>query len=248
MNDPAPPSRLPISLLIAGLSILALATSFFFRPAPVETDSALLRSGPGLSVVNDDLGVEFTPSVISGDGLIFYPGARVEPESYAWLGVGLAERGHPVFVARFPLDFALFAPARALAIRKAHPELGRWAIGGHGLGGEVAASFAHDHPGSATALVLLASMPPYPADLSSSNLRALLVTASEDGIATESEVDRRFRLLPPTTRRVVIEGGNHAQFGEYGEEQGDGHSKIEGNRQRAMTVDAILSFLEGEGG
>ncbi len=248
MNDPSPPSRAPALILIAVLSVLSLGTALYFRPAPDGSDPSLQDSGPSVSVHREILGLFFMPVSPSGEALIFYPGSRIPPEAYSWLGAGLAAKGHPVYIARFPFNFPFFAASRAAAIEKAHPEVPRWAIGGHAQGGTMAAAFVHDHPGAVSSLILIAAIPEKSADLSSSRLPVLQISASEDGLATEAELSDSLNLLPAGLRRVVIQGGNHAQFGEYGEEKGDRPSTIDGGRQRAMTLDAILGFLEGGGG
>ncbi|HUX38801.1 MAG TPA: alpha/beta hydrolase [Rectinemataceae bacterium] len=248
MNDPSPPSRAPALILIAVLSALSLGAAFYFRPAPDESDPSLQDTGPSVAVHREMLGVFFMPVSASGVGLIFYPGARIPPEAYSWLGAGLAAKGHPVFIARFPFNFPQFAASRAMAIEKAHPEIGPWAIGGHAQGGSMAAAFAHDHPAAVSSLILMAAAPDRSANLSSSGLPVLQISATEDGLETEAKMRASLSLLPPDARRVVIQGGNHAHFGEYGEEKGDRPSTIGGDRQRAMTLDAILGFLGGGGG
>ena len=248
MNDPRPPSRIPSVLLVLILSTLAVAAALYFRPAADETDPALLESGQGVQVVPEALDLAFLPSSRSGSALVFYPGARIPVEAYAWLGVELAKRGHPVFVVRFPLNFAIFAPNRALAVERAHPEIPEWIIGGHSLGGAMAAAFAHGHPDSVKALALIASWPPASASLASSNLPILLVSASQDGLATEDKIKKAESLLPSTVRRVDINGGNHAQFGEYGRQKGDGAPLIDGARQREVTAEILLSFFDEVGG
>ena len=120
MNDPSPKSRLPSILLIVVLSALALAGAWYFRPAPIQSSSVDLVSQSAYSVQFEGLGIFYLPSASLGEGLVFYPGARVPPEAYAWLGSGLAAKGHPVFIVRFPFNFAVFAPGRAEAVLKAH--------------------------------------------------------------------------------------------------------------------------------
>lgn len=247
MNDPAPKSYAPAIILVAALSCVAIGAAWFFRPATTESAPELLASSTGFTIRFEDNGIYYEPRNPSGDGLIFYPEARVEPESYAWLGAGLAAAGHPVYLARFPLNFASFAPRRADAIRRDHPDVLRWALGGHSLGGTVAATYALAHRDGVTALILIAALPPDSIDLASSNMKVLLVSASEDGLVDEGKIDAAGGRLPATTKRVVIQGGNHSQFGEYGTQRGDKIAQLAGSRQRAMTLDAILSFMGTQG-
>ena len=252
MNDPSPKSRLPTYILIAVLSLVAVGAAWYFRPAPIESGAGLLVSSAAYSVKFENFGILFMPSTPFGDGLIFYPGAHIPPEAYAWLGAGLAAKGHPVYIARFPLNFAIIAPWRADAIRKAHPEIAHWAIGGHSLGGSMAAAYARDHQSALTALILLAALPPKSIDLSSMGLRTLLISASEDSFIPDKKIAAAERFLPVSLKHVVIQGGNHGQFGEYGMQKGDGKASLEGSRQRAMALDAVIGFLDkveaGQGG
>jgi hypothetical protein len=41
----------------------------------------------------------------------------------------------------------------------------------------------------------------------------------------------------------VIEGGNHAGFGNYGAQAGDGTSSIGNDAQQAVAAQAILDFI-----
>jgi predicted esterase len=186
----------------------------------------------------------FVPAKGAGRALIFYPGARVPPEAYAYLGRALAERGHLVAIARFPLDFAIFAPSRAATIMRKFAGVDSWVLGGHSLGGAIAASWLHSHPGAADGLLLLASWPPVSADFSARSLPVLSLSASNDGLATPAKLALSRALLPSAARFVVIEGGNHAGFGEYGAQKGDGTATIDAGRQRAAVVAETLSFLE----
>lgn len=254
MNDPAPPSRLPSILLVGLLCLLGLGLSWYFRPMPDNASVESLSSTAAYEVRDEALGIAYLPrrdpaaeagaAPAPGRALVFYPGARVPPEAYAWIGVGLAAAGHPVYLVRFPFNFAIFAPGRAAEVERLHPEFAGAYLGGHSLGGAMAASYAGSHPGSTAGLLLLAAWAPESARLGSASLPVLLLSGSEDGLATEAKIAKALPYLPGGTRRVVIQGGNHAQFGEYGPQPGDGQARIEGERQRALALEAMLAFLE----
>lgn len=236
------PPRVAAFLAALCLGALALVAAFYFRPYPVPSDPALLESGPSLRVERDALGLAFLPAEPApGPGLLFYPGARVPPEAYAWLARGLAEAGHPTVIASFPLNFAVFAPGRAAAIIAARG--GSWVVGGHSLGGAMAASWAAGNPGAVSGLLLLASYPGGGADLSGTTLLVLSVSASADGLATPAKVAAARRLLPAGTRYVEIAGGNHAQFGDYGGQPGDGAAEIPAGVQRRAVLGECSAFL-----
>ncbi len=177
-------------------------------------------------------------------GFILYPGGRVDPRSYAPLAREIALRGYEVIIVPMPLNLAVFAPGRAGAVIAAEPAVKLWAIGGHSLGGAMAASYAYDHEGTVDALVLWASYPPSSDDLSvRTDFPVLSIYGTQDhGMTSEKGVSTR-ALLPPGTCWVVIRGGNHAQFGAYGLQPGDGTAEISAAAQQTQIVDATVSFL-----
>lgn len=226
------------------LGVLAVASAFYFRPYESRAEPFLLVSDGTVRVEKGGFGLAFLPSSGARNlGLAFYPGARVPPEAYAYLGRSLAGAGYAVVLLSAPLNFAVFAPGKAQAAAKAFPEVGVWVLGGHSLGGAMAASMASRLPGSAAGLLLLASYPGGGADLSGSGLPALSVSATEDGLATPGKVRAARSLLPPGARCVVLSGGNHAQFGEYGPQPGDGEAGLPAASQRRAVVLEALRFL-----
>ncbi|MBM4393162.1 MAG: alpha/beta hydrolase [Deltaproteobacteria bacterium] len=186
---------------------------------------ALLASGPtaaGLEALRSDEHVRvetgrwitFTPA--SGgspaSGLVVYPGGRVDARGYAPLARRISERGHLVVIVPVRLNLAILESDAANAVMRAHPEIRHWAVGGHSLGGVAASLYAAAHPGEVEGLVLWASYPPNDA-LRTSSVRVLSVCGSRD--AALDGVRQARPLLPDDTRYVVIEGGDHPQFGAY---------------------------------
>ena len=143
-------------------------------------------------------------------GLVLYPGARVDPRSYAPAAHALAEEGYLVVIVPMPLNLAVFAPDRAAEVMAAFPERGRWAVGGHSLGGAMAARFAFQNPDAVQGLVLWAAYPATTDDLSGHPLAVTSIYATLDGLATEDKIAASQPLLPGNTFWVAIEGGNHA--------------------------------------
>ncbi len=172
-------------------------------------------------------------------GLVFLPGARVDPRAYLGLLRPLAEAGTPVVLVKPPLDLALLtSPA---AVLDDHPEVTRWVLGGHSLGG-AAATFASGDP-RVVGLLLWAA---YPADdLSASDLVVLSVSGDRDGLATPADIDAARPLLPAGTRYVVVAGGTHAFFGDYGEQPGDGEPGVSRGVAQRQIVVASAAFLFG---
>jgi hypothetical protein len=176
-------------------------------------------------------------------GLIFYPGGRVDYRSYAPALREIASQGYLVLLVPAPLNLMVFDPNAAEAVFPEFPQIAHWAVGGHSLGGAMAANFLYTHPGAAEGLVLWASYPPSSNDLSASGLRVLSVYGTLD-MGGQQPFDDSRAVLPPDTTRVVIEGGNHAQFGDYGPQPGDNTAAISPADQQAQVVAATVHFLE----
>lgn len=177
-------------------------------------------------------------------GLVLYPGARVDPRSYAPAARTIAAEGHLVVIVPMPLNLAFLAPQRAREVTTALPAVDHWAVGGHSLGGAMAARFVHRNPTAIDGLVLWAAYPAASDDLSERKLSAVSIYGTRDGLATEEEIEASRALLPADTTWVPIEGGNHAQFGWYGPQAGDQPPTISRAEQQAQLVDATVALLE----
>jgi dienelactone hydrolase len=146
-------------------------------------------------------------------GLALYPGGHVDPRSYAPPARALAEQGTLVAIVPVPLNLAVFAPDRAAEVMAEYPEIDRWAVGGHSLGGAMAARFAYQNPNAVEGLARWAAYPASTDDLSSLPLAVTSISATRDGLASADKIAASRPLLLVGTRWVVIEGGNHTQFG-----------------------------------
>jgi pimeloyl-ACP methyl ester carboxylesterase len=211
---------------------------------PMPEALAALNSDSEVSVTTERW-MTFTPTGTPvSTGLILYPGGRVDPRAYAPTAHALAEDGYLVVIVPMPLSLAVLAPNRAQAVIDAYPEVSTWAIGGHSLGGAMAARFTDMHPELVDGLVLWAS---YPAESNSlaerEDLAVTSIYAERDGLATLEKVAASRPLLPPQTRWVEIEGGNHAQFGWYGDQDGDGDAVISRKVQQNLIIEATLHLL-----
>jgi hypothetical protein len=212
-------------------------------PAPMPEAMAALQSDTEVQVETEPWFV-FRPLADNpAVGLALYPGGHVDPRSYAPAARALAEQGHLVVIVPMPLNLAVFAPDRAAEVMAAYPEIDRWAVGGHSLGGAMAARFAYQNPNTVVGLVLWAAYPASTDDLSNLLLAVTSISATRDGLATPDKIAASRPLLPGGTRWVVIEGGNHAQFGWYGSQSGDGTATISREEQQRQIVAATLVLL-----
>jgi pimeloyl-ACP methyl ester carboxylesterase len=181
----------------------------------------------------------------SSTGFIFYPGGHVNYKSYAPAAYKLAEKGVMVVIVPMPLSLAVLNPDAAEDVMKSHPEIKRWVIGGHSLGGAMAANYAYNHQGQVSGLVLWASYPAESNNLSQTDLPVMSIYGSLDGMATTETLQRTKALLPANTQYVEIRGGNHAQMGWYGNQAGDNPAAISREEQQSILLDTTWNFIKG---
>ena len=152
----------------------------------------------------------------SNTGFILYPGGHVSYKSYAPVAYKLAEKGVMVVIVPMPLNLAVLDPGAAGDVMQAYPEIKDWVVGGHSLGGAMAANYVYNHPEQVRGLVLWASYPAESNDLSKFALPVISIYGSLDGMATGEKLKNTKPLLPSDTQYMEIMGGNHAQMGWYG--------------------------------
>lgn len=225
-----------------GLAIFVIWAQTPLGPMPEAL--AALQSDDAVTVDTQQWLV-FRPKTVSPQtGVIFYPGGRVDPRSYAPAARAIAAQEYLVVIVPMPLNLAVFGVNRADAVRRAYPQVRHWAIGGHSLGGSMAANYARKHPGAIAGLFLWASYPASSDDLSSQDIEVTSIYGSLDGLATSAKIDASRALLPSQTTWVLIEGGNHAQFGWYGGLQpGDNPASINREDQQAQAIEATVELL-----
>jgi MFS transporter, DHA1 family, tetracycline resistance protein len=230
---------------LRGLMILVIGVVILGSMAPKPMPEALvaLESTPQVAVESGQWltfrPVGQKPSV----GLILYPGGRVDYRSYAPAAQAIAAKGYLVVITRAPLNLAVLHPGAASDVIRTYPEIRHWVIGGHSLGGTMAATFADNHPGSVEGLVLWASYPAGSDNLSGSGLKVLSISASLDGLSTPEKIAASASLLPADTTWIYIQGGDHAQFGWYGAQSGDKPAAISRQAQQSQVVDSTVAFL-----
>ncbi len=177
-------------------------------------------------------------------GLIFYPGARVDYRAYALAVREIAKAGFVCVIVPMPLNLAFFGSNKATEVIKKFPTIKKWTIAGHSLGGAMAAQFLADNPRSGiSGLILWGAFSA--TDISKDgNIRVLSLSASQDGLSTPPKIKSYAKNLPGFSRFLEIQGGNHAQFGAYGDQDGDKAATISPAEQRRQTVDATIAFLK----
>ncbi len=174
-------------------------------------------------------------------GFIFYPGGKVEYTAYIPLMQACAERGILCVLVEMPFNLAVFGVNAAAGIQAEYPEIENWYIGGHSLGGSMAASYAAGNAGDFEGLILLAAYST--ADLTESGLSVLSVYGSEDRVLNMEKYEANKKNLPADFSEHVLAGGCHAYFGVYGAQAGDGTPTVSNAEQIAFTAEKIAEFV-----
>ena len=175
-------------------------------------------------------------------GLVFYPGAKVEPAAYALLLTSCAERGILCVLVEPRLNFALLDEDAADGVQEQFPQVEEWMIGGHSLGGVAATDYLARHMDEFDDVVLLAARSKE--DLTGFGGEILLVRGTNDEIVNLELYEQARDNYPEDVREVTIAGGNHAYFGDYGEQDGDGTATISRDDQQRQCVDAIVELVD----
>ena len=236
-------------VILGLLIVIVLASAGFVIWAsaalgPSQTALAALNSGNGVIVTNHPGWIMFSPENSQlTTGFIFYPGGKVDYRSYAPLMSLIAAKGYQVVLVQEPLNLAIFGIEKAQDVIKAYPQIKSWAIGGHSLGGSMAAQFVSNHLNSVQGLIFWAS---YPAGSLADRTDVIVtsISGSKDGLSTSDKIEASKKLLPDATTFVVISGGDHGQFGSYGDQPGDTPATISPADQWQQTVDATVALLK----
>ena len=176
-------------------------------------------------------------------GVILYPGALVEPLSYAYYANELSKQGYLVAIPEVNLNLSIIDNEKASQFTKEYEEIKSWYIAGHSMGGVSATTYASNHLNEIDGVILLGSYPSSSTDLSDTALNVLSLYAEFDGLSTEEKIFDKAENLPSNTSYIEIIGGNHAQFGMYGEQSGDLEATISVLEQQNKMIEATLEFL-----
>ncbi len=214
----------------------------YARPPLPEAVAAL--TSDEFVTVSKDPWLTFMPTGEQPEtGFIFYPGGRIDPRGYASLMHPIASEGYLVIVPEMPINMAAFDPDAADEIITAYPQVKRWVIGGHSVGGVMAAQYTVKHQESIAGLVFWAAYPAENANLSDTDLPVVLIYGSLDPRVNDNSVAERKDLLPSDAVYVRIEGGGHHQFGAYQIEPDEHQAAIPRTEQHAQILEATLGVL-----
>ncbi|MGB3367175.1 MAG: alpha/beta hydrolase [Acidaminobacteraceae bacterium] len=164
-------------------------------------------------------------------GLIFYPGGKVEAKAYMPLLLKLSDIGITTVLVEMPANLAVLDIKAADDIYAKYPEIDKWYIAGHSLGGAMASSYMEKNYEKVEGLILMGAYP--------------INEAAVDTLAIYGTHDIMLDLDKVVSADEVYEivDGNHAQFGDYGEQEGDGLAKISREDQQKQAIKRIKEFI-----
>ena len=214
--------RYRIIIAILHSLVLFMATSIIYFMVYYHADESVkgyLQNSESVKVSEND-----TAWFFDGEGsdkaLIFYPGGKVEESAYAPILHKLAEKGVDCFLVKMPFRMAIFGVNKADDIIAAY-DYDEFYIGGHSLGGTMAASYAAGHSHDLRGVIMFAA---YSTDELDDSLKYFSIYGSCDEVMSRNSYEKYKSNWPKGAMELVIDGGNHSQFGNYGFQKGDGEA------------------------
>lgn len=214
-------------ILLFFVSLVIYSSNYYHA---TESDIESIKASTGYSVKKNL--TTLTPDEPSDIGIIFYPGAKVEATAYLPLLDDLRNEGITCVLVKMPFNLAIFDSNAANAVYTDYPDINHWYIAGHSLGGAMASSYYSKNQSKLDGIILLGAYRYGDIPLS----HTLTIYGTNDKVLNRSKIDY-------TENVETIEGGNHGQFGNYGEQKGDGKATISRDEQQAQTVKDILAFI-----
>lgn len=218
-----------IGVLVFTVAVFAIWVNITYKAEPEKLAIATDEKANDYRIVEKPDYWEIIPNNLENEAvkdddaaLIFYPGAKVAPNAYFYKLSALAndQAGKmKIFVTKPTLNLAVFSINQADKVIENHPEIKKWIIGGHSLGGAMSCQYAKNHQDKIGELWLFASY--CGGDISETNIKVVSIHGSLDGIMTTQKIAENRKNLPPAAADIEIEGMNHAQFGNYGDQSGD---------------------------
>lgn len=228
-------------LLISLVFVLYLTTG---QAPPMPEAMTAMKSDSNIEVTDTD-SIVFTPQNTKADtALIIYPGAKVEPESYAPIARAFAEKGIKTIIVKMPFNLAVFGINKADLVIAQNNDIKKWFISGHSLGGVMAARYAKNHQDTMGGLILWASYPEKSSDLSRSAMPIMSIYGTNDGLIQPGKISKTRHLLPASVLWISLKGANHSQFGWYGFQKRDEKADISREEQQKEIVEATMEIIK----
>ncbi len=236
-------------LLLGGLVVGAIYVVSANNRNAARPEAVAAMQSDDLVAVSESPGEDWIVFSPTGEdpttGFIIYPGGFVDPVAYAPVARDIAAAGYLTVIDPMPLNLAVLGLQGASDIIDGFPDITAWGIGGHSLGGAMAAEYTYRNPAAVDGLALWAAYPAANSDLSTFDIQAVSIYGDADGVAAPEDVLDGANRLPADAVFVLIPGGNHTQFGHYGEglQRGDNPATIDRAGQQQIVVDATTAML-----
>jgi dienelactone hydrolase len=226
-----------VALLLIVTSAFFIYVSDYYHADNTAIEAAVMSSN--IEITSKDGALVFDPGN-ADTAIIFYPGGKVEYTAYEPLMIKIAQKGILCILPEMPFNLAVLDINAADDYISDYPDILHWYMSGHSLGGSMAARYASNNIDQVEGLILLASYST--SDLSISGMRVLSIYGSKDGVLNKESYQKNKDNLPENLIEMVLEGGNHAGFGCYGTQKGDGKADITSEQQQTDTAQAIVDF------
>lgn len=227
---------LALFILMSGTAVILYSSDYYHALSEADLENVITEDIDVITQGNETM----FEAKKSQTGLIFYPGGKVEATAYEPLLKILASKGISCVLIEMPFHLAVLDSDAANKVFDHYPEIKTWYMAGHSLGGAMAASYVAKYPEQIEGLILLAA---YPTKELSPDIKVLSVYGDQDQVLTMENYLKNISQVKILSE-VVLEGGNHAQFGNYGLQKGDGMAQITPEEQWVLTADAIIQFIE----
>lgn len=224
-------------LLLIIISAFLIYVLNYYHADSVKIEAAKIDST--IDISNKNGALIFDPGN-ADTALIFYPGGKVEYAAYEPLMIKIAQKGILCILPKMPFNLAVFDINAADTYIPEYPKIQHWYIGGHSLGGSMAASYASKSNVKFEGLILMASYST--ANISPKGIRVMSIYGSKDGVMNKESYKSNKSNLPDNLEEIVLKGGNHAGFGCYGTQKGDGEAEITPEQQQKDTAQAVAEF------
>ena len=236
-------SKMGIKIFIVlGLIIVAAVVALWiysndYYKSEVSVEEYMTNSSIEIEEFSDGL---FIDGGETDNAVIFYPGGKVEYTAYLPLCTKLAEQGVDCFLVEMPFHLAVFGSNKADGIMAKYA-YDNWYLAGHSLGGAMAANYVAENVDKVDGLIMLAAYPSKA--LVSEDLKVLSVYGNKDEVINREKLKAGTELVPEHNTEISLGGANHAGFGNYGPQEGDGEASMEREKQQEMTVNYIVKMI-----
>lgn len=237
-----------VGIVVAVVAVIVSVIAIILRPYPAEQEYLdMVYSNENILVTELDGWYAVEPAnananANSKEAMIFYPGGLVSADAYLYMLSQIAEETNQnVYVAKFPLSLGVLEINAAADIIEAYPDVEVWNISGHSLGGSMACRFVLDSEVDFENLILMASY--CDKSIADKDVDVLTLYGTLNNGISEDRIIEFEENLPSNATSVLIQGMNHAQFGNYGPQRGDNVAEIEDDEATDIVVDEVVGVL-----